>query len=578
MDPDDLKAAYTLALDTERQGGAENDAEAERILGQLIARKENLAARLEYVRIAAKRGDQAALKTATAPLTEASRAWSPAAQDQLKALVTSATDNPRAPAMRVAFLKNVLLREPSYRAALAEVSTPREEVGQPLMRFLRLKNPDPQPAPADETLTFTVETIPDATARLLVGRCDLAHRRWESGGGQRRRVGHSPPGAPGDVGCRGPHRAVDNDLPTPDAVAAADLNYDFRMDLALAGAGGLCLLRQGDAGRFADVTPLAKLPPALLRAPASGVWPADIDTDGDLDLVLAPRDGHPVVLRNNGDGTFTPRDLFAAVTRARGFAWADLDGEGVPDAAFLDDAGVVQVFVNRRGGSFRAETLPGTYGHAVAIAAAEQNGDSLFDLLVLSRDGAITRLSRKASDGTWAGTALSRVDPPTGPPSGMEPGVARLLTADLDNNGAADLIVAGPASARVLLGAPGGSYTALQNAVAPRRAGRCRSRRRRQARARRPCSRRATRSRVQSRCEIVSVADPPSSRRHGDRRSAHQLVRHRRRDRASLRTAPAKTGHHVAARPLRPGRGERRRSRAHHLAERRPPGGVRHEG
>ena len=93
----------------------------------------------------------------------------------------------------------------------------------------------------------------------------------------------------------------------------------------------------------------------LLRAPAAGVWPADIDTDGDLDLVLAPRDGHPIVLRNNGDGTFTPRDLFPSVSRARGFAWADFDGEGVPDAAFLDEAGRVEVFLNLRGGRFRAE-------------------------------------------------------------------------------------------------------------------------------------------------------------------------------------------------------------------------------
>jgi hypothetical protein len=244
-------------------------------------------------------------------------------------------------------------------------------------------------------------------------------------------------------------------------VAAADLNYDFRMDLALAGAGGLCLLRQADTGRFADVTALAKLPATLLRAPAYGVWPADFDTDGDLDLVLAPQDGHPIVLRNNGDSTFTPRDLFAGVPRARGFAWADLDGDGVADAAFLDDAGVVRVFVNLRGGNFQAEALPAMYGHAVAIAAVEQNGDSLIDLLVLSRDGAVTRLSRNASNRTWEGKEVARVDPPPG----LEPGVARLLIADLDNNGAGDLIVAGPASARVSLGAPGGSYTSLRGAV-----------------------------------------------------------------------------------------------------------------
>ena len=124
-------------------------------------------------------------------------------------------------------------------------------------------------------------------------------------------------------------------------------------------------------------------------------------------------------------------------------------------------AGSVHVFANLRGGTFRAETLPRTYGHAVAIAAGELSGDALFDLLVLSRDGAITRLSRNATSGTWEGTALSNIDPP----SALEPGVARLLTADLDNNGAADLIATGRATARVLLGAAGGSYTALRSAL-----------------------------------------------------------------------------------------------------------------
>jgi Tfp pilus assembly protein PilF len=462
LDPADLEAAYALALDTERQGGAVNDAEAQRILQQLLARSENLAARIEYVRITAKRGDQAPLTTATGPLTEASRAWSPGAQDQLKLLLTAAAESPRAATTRVAFLKNVLLREPTYRAALAEISTPRDEVGRPMTRFLRLKNPDMQPAPADTTLAFTIETVPNAQVGFSwIGAVSLT-------GEGNPMVGTAGPlgvqlsGAPADVGCRAWNAAARSSPPTPGAVAAADLNYDFRVDLSLAGAGGLCLLRQGNAGRFADVTAAAKLPPTLLRAPAYGVWPADIDTEGDLDLVLAPRDGHPVVLRNNGDGTFTPRDLFAAVTRARGFAWADLDGEGVPDAAFLDESGTVHVFVNLRGGIFRPETLPGTYGHAVAIAAAEQSGDSLFDLLVLARDGGITRMSRKVSGGTWEANALPRVDPP----SGLAAGAAHLLTADLDNNGAADLIVAGPTASRVLLGAPGGSYTALQGTLA----------------------------------------------------------------------------------------------------------------
>ena len=221
--------------------------------------------------------------------------------------------------------------------------------------------------------------------------------------------------------------------PTPDAVAAADLNYDFRTDLALAGPAGLCLLRQDAAGQFTDVTPASKLPAALLRAPAFGVWPADIDTDGDLDLVLAPRDGHPIVLRNNGDGTFTPRDLFPVVTRARGFAWADLDGEGVPDAAFLDEAGAVQVFLNLRGGHSARRRCRRHRGPAVAIAAAEASGDAMFDLLVLARDGTIAPALARRATARGSATDVSRasIRPP-----GLEPGAARLLTADLDNNGA----------------------------------------------------------------------------------------------------------------------------------------------
>jgi hypothetical protein len=56
--------------------------------------------------------------------------------------------------------------------------------------------------------------------------------------------------------------------------------------------------------RFTDVTAAARLPAALLSSPAHSLWPADIDTDGDLDLVVAASDGAPIVLRNNSEGSF----------------------------------------------------------------------------------------------------------------------------------------------------------------------------------------------------------------------------------------------------------------------------------
>jgi len=461
-DPDDREAAFALALDTERQGGDENDAAAQRALEQLLARGDNLAARLEYARLAAKRGDRTALAAATAPLTEASRAWSPEAREQLQALLTAAaSDNTRAAATRVAFLKNVLLREPSYRAALAEVSTPRAEVGQPLMRFVRLANPDPSPAPADEALTFALAPVADAPAGAVWAGAISLDGEAPPVVVSARASGVRVSGGAAETACAalggGPSRAA-----LPNSVAVADLNYDFRVDLAVAGPNGLCLLRQADGNRFTNVTAASKIPAALTRAPAAGVWAADVDTDGDLDLVLAPRDGQPIVLRNNGDGTFTTSQPFSSVTAARGFVWADLDGEGVPDAAILDEAGIVHVFVNLRGGSFRPEPLPSSIGHATAIAVLDSRGDSPFDLILLGQDGTLTRVSRSARDRSWSAVPLTRVEPP----QGLSPGTAHLLTADLDNNAATDLIVAGPASSRILLGGASGAFTPLKAAVA----------------------------------------------------------------------------------------------------------------
>ena len=71
LDPDDLEAAYALALETERQGGPENDAEAQRMLEQLRRTAATTWRRASSTcAIAAKRGDQAALNAAIAPLAD----------------------------------------------------------------------------------------------------------------------------------------------------------------------------------------------------------------------------------------------------------------------------------------------------------------------------------------------------------------------------------------------------------------------------------------------------------------------------------------------------------------------------
>jgi hypothetical protein len=450
LDPRDLKAPYALALELERQGGEQGSAEAERVLESLLARSGNLAVRLERTRLAAKRRDAQTLQQAVAALTAESKAWPAPAQAQFRELQGAAAGGGDA-ATAVAFLKNVLLRAPEYRRALAAVSTPHVEVGEPIPGFLALRNPEPQPAPADAALTFVSSDLDPAPASAVTPV-------WLEGEGPPVVVAAGA-GPPRLVGAASAAFAAGASGARPGAfgVVAADFNYDYRSDLLLAGEGGMTLLRQDEQGRFADVTAATRLPAALMSAAAFGAWAADVDTDGDLDVVLAAADGPPSVLRNNGDGTFAQTRPFDGVSRLRGFVWADLDGDAVPDATLLDVAGAPRVFLNLRGGVFREEPAGAGVPRLMALAAAELSGDALFDLLGVSAEGALVRISL-ADRRRWDVATLARVD---GLPAGMAPGMARLLLEDLDNNGAQDLVLAGPAASRVLLGDREGAYKPL---------------------------------------------------------------------------------------------------------------------
>ena len=179
------------------------------------------------------------------------------------------------------------MRVPAYRRSLAQVSTPLEEVGEPFDRFVTLKNADPQPAPADAAIAFAVEPLsgvagPVGFAGVIVTG-EAASPQVLTADGRHVRIGAAVVGA-----FPGGERAT---APTIRGVASADLNYDYRTDLVLAGDGGLRLLRQQDSGAYVDVTASAKLPASVQRTPLWGVWLADIDTEGDLDVVVSPAAG-----------------------------------------------------------------------------------------------------------------------------------------------------------------------------------------------------------------------------------------------------------------------------------------------
>ncbi|HZB25341.1 MAG TPA: FG-GAP-like repeat-containing protein [Vicinamibacterales bacterium] len=439
LDADDVKAPYALAQELERLGGDANVEEAQRLLDALATRSGNLAAQLELARLAARRGDAATLEKALQALTQRSQGWPADAQERLKTVRGAATAGAAGATTPVIFLKNVLIREPEYRAAFAALTTPQSEIGEPLVRFVALPNPERRPAPADERLAFSVDGAPAVASP------------GASWGGA---VWLTADGRPTVLAFAGPGL---------DGVAAADLDYDFRTDLAVAGGTGIQILRGTEKGTFTSATPLAKLPASVTAAAIHGVWPADTDTDGDLDLVLAPRDAAALVLRNNGDGTFTAQSPFGAVSRLRGFAWADLDGEGVPDAALVDEQGVLRIFTNLRGSEFRERTVPSAFPRVAAIAAADQNGDGILDIVAVASDGAVVRLSQRVGRSDLTVEPAARVSFP----APLTPGEARMLVADLDNNAAVDLVISTRAATRVLLAGADGTLRPIESGALP---------------------------------------------------------------------------------------------------------------
>ncbi len=229
------------------------------------------------------------------------------------------------------------------------------------------------------------------------------------------------------------------------------------------------LMRQDNPTSFKDVTAETKLPKLITSASYTGSWAVDIEADGDLDIVLGSKQGEPTVLRNNGDDTFLAIHPFTGISGLRGFAWADLDGDGNPDAAIIDGTDRLHVFMNVRQGQFRERALPSNVTTVRAIAVADVNNDGVIDLLAVQDGDAILRISDKNGGESWETAEIVKAQ---GTANALA-GEVRLNVADLDNNGALDLIVSRAAGApnvphsRIWLGDEKGDFVQAEHADVP---------------------------------------------------------------------------------------------------------------
>ncbi len=347
--------------------------------------------------------------------------WGLDVQDQIESLRGSEQGGDLT--IQLAILRNILLSEPQYRQDLAELRVSLERVGDPITRFIRIENPSSSPAVRDDSMQIIVDqqslvslNVPQewisaialgntALPAIFYGGMDsvktLREEAWE---------------AP-QIGGH-------------DAGVGIDYNFDFRTDLVLAGAEGLRLLRQDSLEQFMDVTDELSLSSPIINAAYTGVWVADIDLEGDIDLVLNDAERGVITLRNNGDGTFEQTEWFSAVSNLRAFAWADLDQDGDPDAALLDAEGELNILANERQGRFISMEIPREIPSFVDLIVSDSNSDGWIEILGLTDTGQVLRIT----SGNEPAVEIL-IDYP------LQASGAQLLSGDLDNNGGVDLVL-----------------------------------------------------------------------------------------------------------------------------------------
>lgn len=169
---------------------------------------------------------------------------------------------------------------------------------------------------------------------------------------------------------------------------------------------------------------------------------ADVDSDGDLDLLVSQGSNYGTLARfvavrlNNGQGTFSaaPDVSVGTTTAPNELVMADVDGDGDLDLLAACST-VVSVRLNNGQGGFSGGSDVSVLVNASSLAVGDLDADGDLDLLTYTQNNGQTVASIRLNqgNGTFAG----------GSELAVAGGSGALALGDVDNDGDLDLVTAG---------------------------------------------------------------------------------------------------------------------------------------
>jgi FG-GAP-like repeat/FlgD Ig-like domain/Bacterial Ig-like domain len=216
----------------------------------------------------------------------------------------------------------------------------------------------------------------------------------------------------------------------PDDVYAADLDDDGDIDLVTANgeSNGVSVLINNGTGVFAPHTEY------YVGLEPKAVIATDLDGDGDQDLAIAKGYGDEVsTLLNNGSGVFSSHTEWPVGDIAYSIRAVDLDGDGDQDLVAVN-AGSASVSVLRNNGdaTFAPHATFSTGGLPYWVTSSDFDGDGDMDLAVASNvTDQVSILLNNAKGGFLPYTGYAAGDGPV-----------RVVAGDLDDDGDVDLVTA----------------------------------------------------------------------------------------------------------------------------------------